>query len=114
MYEGRSINLALSERGIQALKRVGLADKVVAEGLPMSGRMLHLPDGALVEQPYGLHGETILSVDRRKLNETLLDAVEAIGKREQRVHLHFNHRLVDADLDAKSMTFAVYEGAQKE
>lgn len=102
MYEGRSINLALSTRGIAALHRVGLDDIVVSEGLPMYGRMIHMLDGAQHAQPYGLHNEAILSVDRRKLNEALLNAVEEAS---DSVKLYFSHQLVNADLDEKKLVF---------
>ncbi len=56
-YEGRSINLALSIRGISSLKEIGLSDTVVKEGLPMFARMLHSHSGALSRVPYGVYGE---------------------------------------------------------
>ncbi|MCV4820116.1 FAD-dependent monooxygenase, partial [Escherichia coli] len=49
---GRSINLALSDRGIAALKRVGMDDYMLAKAVPMRGRMIHLPDGATTLLPY--------------------------------------------------------------
>lgn len=103
MYEGRSINLALSTRGISALKHVGLDEEVMADGLPMYGRMIHDLSGRTALQPYGLHNEAILSVHRRLLNETLLNAAERVANN---VTLHFNHRFVDMDPDNKTVTFA--------
>src|SRR5262245_28314646 len=50
---GRSINLALSVRGLQALSAVGLAEEVLRQAVPMRGRMIHTPAGALAFQPYG-------------------------------------------------------------
>src|SRR5574343_1916547 len=50
---GRSINLALSTRGIEALKKVGLAEKVLQDAIPMTGRMMHSVKGELQYQPYG-------------------------------------------------------------
>src|SRR6516164_4090037 len=50
---GRSINLAISVRGIHALREVGLADEVLRQAIPMRGRMIHSPAGRLAFQPYG-------------------------------------------------------------
>ena len=76
---GRSINLALSARGLEALERVGLADAVRAFGLPMRGRMMHSPAGDLAFQAYGRSDEAILSVSRRRLNEVLMSEAERHG-----------------------------------
>ena len=76
---GRSINLALSARGLEALERVGLADAVRAFGLPMRGRMMHSPTGELAFQAYGRSDEAILSVSRRRLNEVLMSEAERHG-----------------------------------
>ena len=104
LYEGRSINLALSARGIASLKAVGLADQVVADGVPMYGRMIHGRDGSQHPLNYGLHGEYIISVDRRKLNETLLSAAEAMPN----VHIHFDHQLDRMDFAKKEAIFRTY------
>ena len=53
---GRSINLAISERGLDALRRIGLADEVMADALPMRGRMVHPVRGPLDFQSYSLDG----------------------------------------------------------
>jgi len=101
LYEGRSINLALSERGLASLRKVGLADQVLSDGMPMVGRMIHSRDGSLHPLNYGLHGEYIVSVDRRKLNEALLSAAEAMPN----VRIHFDHQLETMDFKAKSARF---------
>lgn len=92
---GRSINLALSTRGVRALAEAGLADRVLATTLPMESRGLHALDGAFVQQPYGQPGQAIRSVSRRLLNEALLDAAEA----EPNVRLHFDCAVTSVDLD---------------
>jgi kynurenine 3-monooxygenase len=96
-YEGgRSINLALAERGMAALRAAGLEAPVLAQAVMMRGRMVHAVDGATQLLRYGRDdSEVIWSVHRGRLNLTLLDAAEAAGAR-----LHFDQRLVDADLDA--------------
>ncbi|KAF8933421.1 hypothetical protein EDD21DRAFT_437499 [Dissophora ornata] len=98
LIQNRSINLALSVRGLTALKGTGLAldDLIMKSGLPMRGRMLHIgKEGHLVSQDYGVHGECINSVDRAKLNEDLITAAEALSN----VKLSFNLALKRADLD---------------
>lgn len=76
---GRSINLALSSRGIHALKIAGLFEKVEKLLIPMKGRMLHFQNGAEEFSPYGQReSEVIYSVSRRDLNHLMIDAaVEA-------------------------------------
>ncbi|KAF9999263.1 kynurenine 3-monooxygenase, mitochondrial precursor [Entomortierella chlamydospora] len=96
--QNRSINLALSVRGLTALKGTGLAldELIMKSGLPMRGRMLHIGrEGNLVSQNYGVHGECINSVDRAKLNEDLITAAEALSN----VKITFDHALKRADLD---------------
>ncbi len=85
---GRSINLALSHRGLHALEAVGLADEARKQCIPMRGRMMHAPDGALTYVPYGRSDDFYInSISRGGLNNLLLDAAEAIPD----VRLHFNH-----------------------
>lgn len=107
---GRSINLALSERGIHALKLAGLYDKVQPLLIPMKGRMLHLPDGSTEFMPYGQRPhEIIYSVSRQKLNCVLLDAVEAATD----VNAFFDRKVQQIDLEARSLT-TVDERAENE
>ena len=80
---GRSINLALSDRGIAALERAGVADTVMKEVLPMKGRLIHSTSGEKQVQAYsGREGEWINSVSRGGLNITLMNAAEATGNVE--------------------------------
>lgn len=102
-YEGgRSINLALAERGLDALRRAGLQDVVMAQAVMMRGRMVHpLHGGEPMLQPYGLDdSEVIWSVHRGRLNIALLDAAEAAGAR-----IHFNQRLDGVDFDRRVARF---------
>lgn len=99
---GRSINLALSTRGIYALQQMGLADKVLADAVPMRGRMMHSPTGDLRFQPYSSNPEdAINSVSRAGLNISLLNAADAY----ENVSLHFLRRCADIDLDRPAATF---------
>lgn len=58
---GRSINLALSIRGISALEKIGLSEQVLKDGIPMFARMIHVGKNEPSPQPYGLYGEVSLS-----------------------------------------------------
>ncbi|NBW39280.1 MAG: kynurenine 3-monooxygenase, partial [Cytophagia bacterium] len=65
---GRSINLALSNRGIRALEEVGLAEELKRIAIPMHGRMMHDMQGNLSYQAYGKEGQYINSISRSALN----------------------------------------------
>jgi len=73
---GRSINLALSDRGILALEKIGLADEISKISIPMHGRFIHNLDGTTAFQPYGKQGQYINSVSRGELNKKLLNLAE--------------------------------------
>ncbi len=92
MSAGRSINLALSLRGLKALAAVGLESKVKDICIPMHGRMIHDLKGNTELQPYGKHGEYINSVSRSSLNEILISTAE-----EEGVAIHFNHKCESVD-----------------
>jgi len=99
---GRSINLALSARGLHALERVGLREQVLAIGVPMRGRMIHDVAGRIAFQPYGTEADHANhSVSRADLNALLLDA----AAREPNVSFAFERKCVDLDVDAPSATF---------
>jgi kynurenine 3-monooxygenase len=101
-YEGgRSINLALAERGLHALRLAGLQDAVMAQAVMMRGRMVHPLGGETMLQRYGRDdSEVIWSVHRGRLNIAMLDAAEAAGAR-----IHFNQRLDGVDFAAKRVRF---------
>src|SRR5215469_5980445 len=91
---GRSINLAISTRGIHALREVGLWDSMRSIIVPMRGRMMHSVTGELTFQPYGKdETEFINSVSRAELNIALMNAAEKAG-----VRIHFNERCSGFDL----------------
>ena len=97
---GRSINLALANRGIDALARVGLMDEVESLLIPMRGRMIHDTHGALQLQPYGNKPEEVIySVSRGALNMALMDAAEASG-----VTIMFGKRCDRVDLAGNTVT----------
>ncbi|MEV4543795.1 FAD-dependent oxidoreductase [Micromonospora echinaurantiaca] len=104
---GRSINLALSERGLDALRRIGLAEQVMADALPMRGRMIHPVDGEPQFQSYSAAGTlAINSISRGALNNALLDAAAALPG----VRIAFDHRLVGLDPATGEMTFETPTG----
>ena len=89
---GRSINLALSYRGIKALKSAGVFDQVEPQLIPMKGRMIHREYGELDFQPYSINpNEYINSVSRGELNKILMTSAENTGM----VNIHFDHTLIE-------------------
>ncbi|PIQ28261.1 kynurenine 3-monooxygenase [bacterium (Candidatus Blackallbacteria) CG17_big_fil_post_rev_8_21_14_2_50_48_46] len=98
---GRSINLALSARGIHALEEVGLKAAVMKDAIPMRGRMVHDRQGNLNFQAYGQTGEVIHSISRAALNETLISAAEETGK----IQIHFDQRCTGYDFANHSVHF---------
>jgi kynurenine 3-monooxygenase len=76
---GRSINLALSDRGIKALEEVGIMEDVKKIAIPMHGRFIHNADGSTAYQPYGNEGQFINSVSRSELNKMLMNLAEKNG-----------------------------------
>ena len=112
---GRSINLALSDRGWRALEKAGIAQKVRQIALPIEGRLMHAQDGALTFQRYGLpeatglHGDPqcIYSVSRANLNRLLVEAAEAHAG----VAFHFGHKCADVDLSKNVLELESPEGS---
>jgi kynurenine 3-monooxygenase len=94
---GRSINLALSTRGIHALEQLGIADEVLRHAIPMRGRMIHDKSGELHFAPYDRDPKNYInSIGRAALNTTVIEAAQ----RYPNVRVHFNHQCTDVDLDA--------------
>jgi kynurenine 3-monooxygenase len=94
---GRSINLALADRGIHALKTAGVFDELKDALLPMRGRLIHAVGGGTSLQPYGQRpNELIYSISRHTLNQTLLE----VAARRAGVTVHFEHRFETAQFDA--------------
>ncbi len=102
MSAGRSINLALSNRGIAALKEIRLDEYMLAEAVPMHGRMIHSVDGQTKLLPYsGREGEYINSVSRSGLNIALMNEAEKYAG----VKFYFNEKLVDFDCKSGEAKF---------
>ncbi len=105
--EGRSINLALSHRGIQALKMANVFDHLSGDIIPMKGRMIHDLKGETVFQPYGKEGQHINSISRNELNKALIQEAENAG-----VKFHFGYKCERVDLDSTAMV--VYHNGKYE
>jgi kynurenine 3-monooxygenase len=94
---GRSINLAVSTRGIHALKQLGIADEVLRHAIPMRGRMIHDKSSDLHFSPYDVDPKKCInSIGRAALNTAVIEAAQ----RHPNVRVHFNHRCTDVDLDS--------------
>jgi kynurenine 3-monooxygenase len=96
---GRSINLALSNRGLRALDEVGLAEEIKKVTIPMHRRAMHDRHGNMTYQPYGKEGQFINSVSRSALNIVLMNKAEALG-----AEFHFNQRITKVDLEKTILT----------
>jgi len=102
---GRSINLALSNRGIRALDEVGLASELKKVAIPMHGRMMHDVNGNLTSQPYGKQGQFINSISRSNLNIVLMNEAEKNG-----VKIFFDQRCVNVDFEKTRLTLQTGNG----
>lgn len=102
MSAGRSINLALSDRGLMALEKVGLADEIRQISIPMHGRYIHNLDGSTAFQPYGKEGQFINSVSRGTLNMKLMDLAEQHG-----VEIEFNRKCAAIDWKKQTADFEI-------
>lgn len=101
IYQGRSINLALSSRGLTALRSIGMEEDVLKEAIPMHQRVIHAVDGTLSYQPYGKPDQAIYSVSRARINQQLMTLAES----EEKVNIHFEHKLEDIDFDNTTAHF---------
>jgi kynurenine 3-monooxygenase len=96
---GRSINLALSTRGIRALEEVGLADELRKVAIPMHGRVMHDIQEKLTFQPYGKEGQFINSISRTDLNIVLMNEAERFGAK-----IFFDHRCTNINFEKTELT----------
>jgi kynurenine 3-monooxygenase len=109
MSAGRSINLALSTRGIYALQKAGLWAGMRNLVIPMRGRMMHSTAGELTFQPYGRNeAEVINSISRAELNVALMNAAE-----EQGATIHFSRRCMGCDLKTAAIRLRNEETAEE-
>lgn len=109
-FSGRSINLAMSNRGWNALEQVGIDDEIRKIAIPLDKRAMHVIDQPLYFQKYGKEGEAIWSISRGVLNKKMIDLAE-----EQGVEFRFEEKVWDVDLpEAKIFTGESEKGEWKE
>ncbi len=101
---GRSINLALSNRGILALNQLGIADQIMSISMPMYKRVMHADNGSLSEQDYGQKDQAIYSVSRQNLNAKLIELAESEG-----VNMFFKTNCVGLNIDKTELHFSRHE-----
>jgi kynurenine 3-monooxygenase len=102
---GRSINLALSTRGIRALEEIGLADELKKVAIPMHGRIMHDTKGNLTFQAYGKQGQYINSISRSGLNIVLMNEAEKHG-----VKIQFEQRCTSVNFEKTQLTLSDAKG----
>ncbi len=109
-FSGRSINLAMSNRGWKALREVGLEDAIKEIAIPLDKRAMHLLDEEVYYQKYGKEGEAIWSISRGVLNRRMIDLAEEAG-----ASFRFNEKVWDVKLpEAKLYTGETEKSEWKE
>ena len=101
IYQGKSINLALSDRGWLALKAIGIDEEIREHAIAMTCRVIHALDGKLTKQAYGKDNQAIWSVSRARINEQLI----TLGEAHPLVDVHFEHRLTQVDFTNASSVY---------
>ena len=101
LVAGKSINLALSDRGWKALRGIGMEDKIRSIAIPMRGRKIHNAEGEQSFQPYGVEDQSIWSVSRGGLNQHLLEKADSY----KNCNLYFNHKCISIDLETNTLSF---------
>ncbi|MCL4114608.1 UNVERIFIED_CONTAM: hypothetical protein GTU68_005342 [Idotea baltica] len=108
-FSGRSINLAMSNRGWKTLRDVGLEEEIKKIAIPLDKRAMHVVGKPMYFQPYGKEGEAIWSISRGVLNKTMIDLAEQVG-----TVFKFNEKVWDVDLpEAKLFTGESEKGEWK-
>ena len=106
-YQGKSINIALSDRGWKALHTLGIDKEIREQAIPLYCRIMHDLKGNLTRQPYGCEGQAIWSISRAGINEQLLSLAEQYNN----VSLHFDHRLTQLDFASNT---ALYQNSENQ
>lgn len=97
-FSGRSINLAMSDRGWRALDEAGIGKEIRKMGIPLNQRAMHVNGKPIYYQKYGREGEAIWSISRGILNRKMIDLAEAAGAK-----FRFNEKVWDVDLPTASL-----------
>lgn len=109
-FSGRSINLAMSNRGWKSLRAIGIEDEIKKIAIPLDKRAMHVVGQPLYFQKYGKEGEAIWSISRGVLNRRMIDLAEEAG-----VEFRFEEKVWDVDLpSAKIFTGETEKGAWEE
>ena len=101
IYQGKSINIALSDRGWTSLQKIGVGNDAKQQSIPMYHRAVHGTDGELTSIPYGDDGDAIWSVSRGGINEQLLN----VADEEPNIGIFFEHRLTALNFETAEATF---------
>jgi kynurenine 3-monooxygenase len=110
LIAGKSINLALSDRGWKALELAGITEDIKEIAIPMYKRCMHALDGTLSYQPYGKEDQAIYSVSRGGLNQRLMNLADDFPN----IEYNFNRKCQDIDLKTNELTFNNTESSQQE
>jgi kynurenine 3-monooxygenase len=110
LIAGKSINLALSDRGWKALELAGIAEDIRAISIPMYKRCMHALDGTLTYQPYGQEDQAIYSVSRGGLNQKLMNLADNYPN----ISYHFDRKCEDLKLDTNTLQFTNTATREKE
>jgi len=98
---GRSINLALSDRGWKGIEGAGIKEDIARVAIPMKGRIMHSIDGKQTFQQYGTDKQAIYSVSRGGINMALMDCAE----RYENIKFKFNQRCIDMNIETATAIF---------
>ncbi|GAA5135774.1 FAD-dependent oxidoreductase [Thalassotalea piscium] len=101
IYQGKSINFALSERGWLALETLGIANEIREQAIPMYCRVMHDLEGNLTKQAYGKDNQAIWSVSRSGINEQLISYAE----KSELINIHFSHRLTQLNFNDNTAVY---------
>lgn len=108
IYQGKSINIALSDRGWTSLESIGISAAAKRQSIPMYHRAIHDLDGNISLLKYGRDGDAIWSVSRGGINEQLL----GVADDEPNITTCFEHRLIDIDFQSARTTFRAGSGEE--
>lgn len=109
LIAGKSINLALSDRGWKALELAGIAEDIRQISIPMYKRCMHALDGTLTYQPYGKEDQAIYSVSRGGLNQKLMNLADNFPN----ISYNFNLQCKDIDLKTNTLSFQHTENNER-
>jgi len=110
LIAGKSINLALSDRGLKALREAGIEEDIKAMSIPMYKRCMHAVDGTLSYQQYGKEDQAIFSVPRGGLNQKLMNLADKYPS----IKYNFNRKCKDVELNTNTLIFENLETKEEE